>query len=465
MSDTRIETDTMGSIEVPAGALYGAHTARAMENFPISGWRMPGIFLAAMGLIKQAAAKVNQEMGLLPADKAEAILSAAQEVIEGKLDGHFPVDVFQTGSGTSTNMNINEVIANRAAQLLGGQVGDKSLVHPNDHVNMSQSSNDVIPTAMHVATAVAIHHELVPELRKLQDALEEKARQMDGVVKIGRTHLMDAVPVRMGQVFGGYAAEVRQVLGALGHAVGRLCELAIGGTAVGTGLNAPEGFARQVCLRLADGTSLPFQPAENHFEAQAGRGAALAASSALRSTAVALGRIASDIRLMASGPRGGLGELKLPPVQPGSSIMPGKVNPVICESVIQVSCQVVGCDAAIAAGAAGGVGSILELNVATPMIAANLLNATNLLAGAARAFRSKCLEGLEADAEQCAAAIEHSTALVTALAPRIGYDAAAAIAGEAFRTGKTVRELCRAKNVLPAEELAELLDPRKMTGP
>ncbi len=464
MGKTRIETDSMGQMTVPADALYGAGTARAVENFPVSGWRMPRLFLAALGLIKQACARAHKDAGRLDADKADAIIAAAGEVIDGKLDDQFPVDVFQTGSGTSTNMNANEVIANRAIEILGGKAGDKSLVHPNDHVNLGQSSNDVIPAAMHISAAVAIHHELVQVLRKLQRVLEEKAQQFDPVVKIGRTHLMDAVPVRMGQIFGGYAAQVSNVLGTLGHAVGRLCELPLGGTAVGTGLNAPKGFAKEVCRLIAGNTSLPFEEAGNHFEAQGARDAALVASAALRSTAIALGRIASDIRLMGSGPRCGLGELQLPAVQPGSSIMPGKVNPVICESVIQVACQVVGCDAAIAAGCTGGVGSVLELNVAMPMIAANLLNAAHLLTGATQVFMDKCLVGLRANAERCGQLVEQSLAMVTALAPRLGYDRAAEVAKQAQAEGKTIREVCLEKKLLSAKELDELLDARKQTG-
>ena len=460
MSDTRTETDSMGSMQVPAGALYGANTARAVENFPVSGWRMDRRFIAALGRIKRAAAIAHKDAGRLDSGKADAIIAAAQEVIDGKLDEHFPIDVFQTGSGTSTNMNANEVIANRAIQILGGQVGDKSLVHPNDDVNMGQSSNDVIPTAIHVAATVAIHEELVPALRALRDALQTKVQAFGDVVKIGRTHLMDAVPIRVGQEFSGYARQIDATLVALLTAQASLCELAIGGTAVGTGLNAPEGFPAVVCTILAEDCQLPFCEAKNHFEAQATKDTALYTSGVLRMVAVALGKIASDIRLLGSGPRCGLGELLLPAVQPGSSIMPGKVNPVICESVIQVSCQVIGNDAAIAAGATGGVGSILELNLAMPMIVANLLCSIRLLAGAATIFADRCIRGLEVNEERCRQLVEQSLAMVTSLAPRIGYDAAAQIAKEARQTGKTIREVCTEKNVLPEGELDALLDAR-----
>jgi fumarate hydratase class II len=454
----------MGEMTVPADALYGAQTARAVANFPVSGWRMPREFIAALGLIKQAAAAAHKEGRRLEGDKADAIIAAAGEVADGKLDAHFPVDVFQTGSGTSTNMNANEVVANRAAQLLGGQAGDRSLVHPNDDVNMGQSSNDVIPTALHVSAAVAIHERLAPALEKLRDRLAAKAEEFDGVVKVGRTHLMDAVPVRLGQEFSGYAAQLDRALAVLARAADALCELPIGGTAVGTGLNAPAGFAAAVCDLLAERTELPFREAANRFAAQAARDAAVFASGALRGAALAMGKIASDIRLLGSGPRAGLGELLLPAVQPGSSIMPGKVNPVICESVIQVACQVVGCDAAIAAGATGGVGSILELNVAMPMMAWNLLTAIGLLAAAAGVFEQKCVAALAADEKRCRELVERSLGLVTALAPKLGYDRAAEIAKAAHAAGKTIREVCVEREVLPAAELDALLDPRKQTG-
>ena len=464
MSRMRTETDSMGEIEVPADALYGAQTARAAENFRISGRPMPREFIAALGLIKQSAAAAHRTAGRMEPEKADAVIAAAQEVIDGRLHEHFIVDVFQTGSGTSTNMNANEVIANRAVQLLGGKLGDKSLVHPNDDVNRGQSSNDVIPTALHVAAAVAIQSRLVPALQQLRDALALKAEEFDNVVKVGRTHLMDAVPIRLGQEFGGYAAQIDGAMNLLDRAVQELCDLPLGGTAVGTGLNAPEGFAAEVCRLLAEKAGLPFRETANHFAAQGARDAALFASGVLRSAAIAMGKIASDIRLLSSGPKCGFGELILPAVQPGSSILPGKVNPVICESVIQVACQVVGCDAAIAAGAAGGVGGVLELNVAMPMIADNLLASIRLLTNAALTFTEKCIRGLKPDEARCRELIEQSLAMVTALAPRIGYDAAAEIAKAAHAAGKTVRQVCLEKNILPPGELDELLDPRKQTG-
>jgi len=464
MSEMRTESDSMGEVSLRADALYGAQTARAGENFPVSGWRMPREFIAALGLVKQAAAAVHKKAGRLEARRADAIIAAAEEVVSGKLDAHFVVDVFQTGSGTSSNMNANEVIANRACQLLGAVPGDKSVVHPNDHVNLGQSSNDVIPTAMHVAAARTIHSELVPALRALRDRLRDKAKAFDETVKIGRTHLMDAVPIRLGQEFSGYAAQIDNALNMLGRPVGGLCELAMGGTAVGTSLNAPEGFAADVCRILSAKTNLPFREAPNHFEAQAARDAAVLCSGALRTVALAMGKIASDIRLLGSGPRCGLGELILPAVQPGSSIMPGKVNPVICESVVQVACQVVGSDAAIAAGATGGVGGLLELNVAMPMIAWNLLTEIKLLTGAARTFADKCIAGLEVNEDRCRKLVEQSLSMVTALTPKIGYDAAAQIAKEAHRTGKTIRQVCLERQVLRPEELDKLLDARRQTG-
>ena len=450
-----------GELSIPAGALYGPQTAQAIENFPISGWPLPRRFLAALGHVKQAAAAAHKHAGRLDATLADAIIAAAGEVACGKLDAHFPVDAFQTGSGTSTNMNANEVIANRAAQILGRQAG---AVHPNDHVNMGQSSNDVIPTAMQVAAAVALHDELIPSLRKLRDALHAKARQFDGVVKIGRTHLMDAVPIRLGQEFSGYAAQIEMSLATLQVAMSALCELPIGGTAVGTGLNCPAGFAADVCLFLAEELRLPFCETTNHFAASGARDLAVQASGALRQAALAMGKIASDIRLMGSGPRCGLGELHLPALQPGSSIMPGKVNPVLCESVIQVACQVVGCDAAIAAGATGGVGGILELNVAMTMMAWNLLTEIQLLTGVADAFREKCVAGLEANEQRCRELIEHSLAMITALAPKIGYDRAAEIAKRAYASGQTIRDICRREKILPEKELDALLDAKAQTG-
>ena len=465
MSETRVETDSMGRMRVPADALYGAQTARAAENFPISGWPMPREFIAALGLIKQAAAAVHRKAGRLDEKLGAAVIAAAGEVADGKHDEQFVVDVFQTGSGTSTNMNANEVIATRAEQVLIEAGGDVGRIHPNDHVNMSQSSNDVIPSAMNVAGAIAIRQDLVPALRRLAHALTERAKTFDGILKIGRTHLMDAVPVRLGQELAGYAAQLDAVEAPLSLAVDALCELPIGGTAVGTGLNAPADFGKDVCRRLSSTTGMKFTVAANRFAAQGARDAAVTASAALRSVALVMGKIASDVRLLASGPRCGLGELILPALQPGSSIMPGKVNPVICESVIQVACQVVGCDAAIAAAATGGVGSILELNVGTTVIATNLLWSVRLLANAAAVFADKCIEGLQVNQDRCEQLIERSLSMITALSPVIGYDAAAEIATEAYETGKTIREVCLARQVLPASQLDQLLDARRQTEP
>jgi fumarate hydratase class II len=460
----RTVRDSMGEMQVPFDALYGAQTARAVENFPISGWRLSREMIAAMGRIKLAAATCHRLAGRLDDLRAEAICRAAREVADGEHDGHFPVDVFQTGSGTSSHMNVNEVIAERATQLLAAASADARPVHPNDEVNRGQSSNDVFPTALHVAAADAIHHRLVPALRSLRDTLDVKADEFHEVIKIGRTHLMDAVPLRLGQEFRGYAAQVRNGLSMLGNAVGWLCELPIGGTAVGTGLTAPADLAGGICEILEELYNLPFRETDCHFDAQGARDAAVFTSGAIKTCATILGKIASDVRLMASGPHCGLGELKIPAIQPGSSIMPGKVNPVLCESVIQVACQVVGCDAAITAGATGGVGGFLELNTAMPMIASNLLTSVGLLANVTEVFDRRCLAGLEADAKRCNDLLERSSAIVTALAPEIGYDRAAEIAYEAHRSGRTIREICRERQILEPGRLEALLDPRNQCG-
>ena len=460
----RIETDSLGEVSVDTDALYGAQTVRAVENFPISGRGMPETFISVVAAIKHAAADTNRQLGLLPEPLAEWIKQAAEEINAGKWADQFPVDIFQTGSGTSTNMNVNEVIANRAIQLAGGEVGSKDPIHPNDHVNMGQSSNDVIPSAMHVSAAVQIDRWLLPELLRLAEVLEAKADEFDDVVKVGRTHLQDAVPVRLSQELRGYAAGLRNGIGRLEMAMATLEELAIGGTAVGTGLNTHPDFGQGVCTRLAEGFEIDFRPADNHFSAQSNLDAVVGTAGALKATALTLGKIAGDIRLLASGPRCGLGELKLPAIQPGSSIMPGKVNPVICESVIQVACQVVGNEAAITAGATGGVGAILELNMAMPMIAVNLLESIVLLTNVAEVFREKCIEGMSANVGRCDDLVEQSLAMCTPLAKAIGYDAAADIAKESYRTGKTVRQVALESKVLPADLLQELLDPRRQTG-
>ncbi len=459
MSATRKETDSMGSMTVPAEALYGAQTARARDNFPISGIVFPRPFLRALGMVKEHAAKVNRELGLIDERVALAVMDAAEEVVIGDLDDHFPLDVFQTGSGTSTNMNANEVIANRACQLLDEPLGSRT-VHPNDHVNYGQSSNDVIPTVMHLAAAVEIKEQLLPKLDELRKALGAKAREFDDIVTIARTHLQDATPIRLGQVFGGYFRQVALVISELERTMDGLCELPLGGTAVGTGLNTHPEFAQRVIAGLAEVTGLPLREAKDHFASQGGKEQVVAASGALKTTATALFKIANDIRFLASGPRCGLGELQLPAVQPGSSIMPGKVNPVMAESLMQVCAQVVGNDTTITLS---GMSGNFELNVMMPVMAHNLLQSIDLLANATDQFNERCLQGLEADRERCEGLIEESLAMCTALAPVIGYDQAAAIAKQAHETGRTVREVAIAEDVLPEEELKSLLDPRPMT--
>ncbi len=460
MSEKRLEKDSLGDIEVPADAYYGAQTERARRNFPISGLVFPRRFIEALGLIKGEAATVNEEMGHLDATLAGAIRQAAQEVSDGDLDRHFPLDIFQTGSGTSTNMNVNEVISNRAIEILGGEVGSKKPVHPNDHVNRGQSSNDVIPTAIHVSAYAAIAVDLEPALLELAEGLEAKATEFDDVVKIGRTHLQDAVPVRLGQEFSGYAQQIRNGLERLAAAKPRLAELALGGTAVGTGLNAPAGFADGVIAGLAERTGHPFVPAPNRFEALAAKDAAVEASGAVKVVAVSLTKIANDLRWLASGPRCGIGEIRLPSLQPGSSIMPGKVNPVIPESVLMAAAQVVGNDTTITMG---GMSGVFELNVMMPVIAYNLLQSISITANVSSNLARRCVAGIEADRQRARDMVEKSLAMVTALAPKIGYDRAAEIAKEAYKTGRTVRELAIAKAVLPEEELEQVLDARAQT--
>jgi fumarate hydratase class II len=455
MSDTRIEKDSLGEIEVPAGAYYGAQTERARRNFPVSGLTLPKRFIAAVAMIKGEAAMVNEELGTVPGEIARAVRQAAQEVIDGKLDGHFPLDIFQTGSATSTNMNVNEVLANRAIEILGGTIGSKK-VHPNDHVNNGQSSNDVIPTAIHVSAYLAIVEELEPALKTLAGSLDRKASELDRVVKIGRTHLQDAVPVRLGQEFSGYAQQAKNALARLESVKPRLAELPLGGTAVGTGLNAPPELAPKAIARLAERTGCPFVPAPNRFEAMAAKDAAVETSGALKTIAASLTKIANDLRWLASGPRCGIGEISLPSLQPGSSIMPGKVNPVIPEAVLMVAAQVVGNDTTITIC---GMGGNFELNVMMPVIAFNLLQSIEILANVSRLLAETCVDGIVANRERCEELVERSLAMVTSLVPKIGYDAAAEIAKESVKTGKTVRELCIERNVLPPDELAEALDP------
>jgi len=439
----------MGEMRVPARALYGAQTQRAVENFPISGLRFPRSFIRALGLIKSAAARVNGQLGQLPPDLAASIEKAADDVATGKYDDQFVVDIFQTGSGTSTNMNANEVI------------GHLANAHPNDHVNRGQSSNDVIPSAIHIAAALAVTQDLLPALAGLAGSLAKKSEEFRGIVKIGRTHLQDAVPMLLGQEFGGYAAQLEQCEKRLRAALDGIFELALGGTAVGTGLNAIHGFAPAVIREIAERTGLPFRETANHFEAQAARDAVSFLSGALKTLAVALTKIANDIRWLASGPRAGLGELKLPETQPGSSIMPGKVNPVISESLLMACAQVVGYDAAITWCCAAGN---FELNVMMPVMAYDLLDSIELLAAVSRNFDRRVIQGLEADAARASGYVEQSLAMCTVLAPEIGYEKAAEIAKQAYRTGRTVREVAREMSGIAEDRLNQLLDPKSQTG-
>jgi fumarate hydratase class II len=458
----RIEKDSLGEFRVPESVLYGAQTARAVENFPISGQGIGRELVRALGLIKLAAAQVNEDLGLLPARLTRAIRQAAQEVVDGRHDEHFPVDVFQTGSGTSSNMNANEVIANRAIQILGGKVGSRDPVHPNDHVNLGQSSNDVFPAALHVAAVALIEDELLPALERLQRALMRKAGEFDDVVKIGRTHLQDATPIRLGQELSGYASQVDHGARALKATLPHLRELALGGTAVGTGLNTHPEFGKRVADRLGVLAGTAFLEAPNHFEAQGGQDAAVETSGALKTVSVSLMKIANDLRWLASGPQLGLGELDIPALQPGSSIMPGKVNPVMAEALIMVCAQVIGNDAAITLG---GLYGNFELNVMQPMMARNLLEQVRLLANATGLFADRLVNGLSARRADIAARNERSLALATALVPHIGYDAAADLAKDSAKTGRTVRELARERQVLPCDELDRVLDLRRQTEP
>ncbi|GJM23750.1 MAG: class II fumarate hydratase [Phycisphaerae bacterium] len=462
MSDTRIEKDSMGEMTVPNDAYWGAQTQRAVENFPISGYRFGRAFIRAMGLIKRAAAQTNHELGRLDAKRMNLIVQAAEEVIAGKLDRHFVLDVYQTGSGTSTNMNTNEVISNRAIELSGGTIGSRDPVHPNDHVNMGQSSNDVIPTAIHVAAAEAIKNDLIPALQQLAQELGRKATAFDETVKIGRTHLQDATPIRLGQEFSGYAAQLSLSVKRAQKAIKALAELAIGGTAVGTGINTHPAFGSTVSERIAGDTGIAFVEAENHFEAQASKDGVCEASGQLRTIAVSMSKVANDIRMLSSGPRCGIGEIRVPETQPGSSIMPGKVNPVMSEMVVMVAAQVIGNDAAITMGCRDGH---YELNVMMPMMAHNLLESIRLLASAARVFADRCVSGIEADKERCASMVEQSLAMCTSLVPHIGYDKSAMIAKEAFATGRTVREVALEQGVLGEDVLIEALNAMHMTEP
>jgi fumarate hydratase, class II len=455
----RVERDSMGVVEVPRDALFGAQTQRALDNFPISDLRKPRRFVQALGAIKLEAANANHELGLLYESLRDDIVQAAEEVMEGDLDNQFVLDVFQTGSGTSTNMNANEVISNRAIQIRGGELGSREPVHPNDHVNMGQSSNDVIPTAIHLSALISLQQDLLPALKKLQRALEEKAHEFDDVIKTGRTHLQDATPIRLGQEFEGYAGQIERGVGRVHKAMDELAEVALGGTAVGTGVNTHPKFASRVSERLSARFGVEVRETENHFQAQSAMDGTVFASGALKTVAVSLMKVANDIRWLGSGPRAGIGEIALPEVQPGSSIMPGKVNPVIAESAAMVAAQVMGNDATITiAGQSGN----FELNVMLPLIAYNLLQSIELLANAAENLADQCVVGIHAT-ERGPQLVEKGLMLATALAPEIGYDRAAEISKEAYKTGRTIREIAREKTDLSEEELDKLLDARKMT--
>jgi fumarate hydratase, class II len=461
MSAHRIEKDSLGEMKVPADALWGVQTQRAVENFPISDLRFPRRFIAAMGMIKKAAAETNVELGLLDPALADAIIAATDEVIAGEHDRHFVLDIFQTGSGTSTNMNANEVIAHRAEQILGHDVGSKK-VHPNDHVNAAQSSNDVIPTAMQVAARAAIHEDLIPALQALRGTLEAKAAEFDDVLKSGRTHLMDATPVRLGQEFGGYASQIGHCIRRLEEASRDMAELPLGGTAVGTGINTHPDFARKAIARLAEAAGLDYQEAGDHFERQATRDTIVYAHGALNTLAVAMTKIVNDIRWLASGPTSGLAEISLPAIQPGSSIMPGKVNPVIPEAVTMAAAQVMGNHTTITVG---GMGGYFELNVMMPVMTYAFLQSTTIMAACARVLDEKCVRGIQANRDRCRELLERNPSIATALNARIGYDEAAAVAKESARNFESVRDVVKRRGLLSDQELDEVLNVREMTEP
>ena len=472
MPDFRTEHDSMGDVQVPAQAYYGAQTQRAVENFPISGWTLPKSLIHAMGLVKLACATANRDLGKLTKTgenklsdaQVEGLLKAAREVAEGKFDSEFPIDVFQTGSGTSSNMNANEVISNRAIEILGGdRFAQENPVHPNDHVNMGQSTNDIFPTSIHVAVAVEIQKELIPALQKFHDVLTEKAQQWDKIIKIGRTHLADATPLRLGQEIGGFARQLAMSIERAKRGIEAILELPAGGTAVGTGINTHPEFGSRVAAVLAQETGIPFIEAKNHFEGNAQRDGLVECHGQLRTIAVTLFNVANNIRWLGSGPRCGFYELKLPDRQPGSSIMPGKVNPVMCESMMQVAARVIGNDQTIAySGATGGQ---FQLNIMMPVMGQTTLESIHLLSAATRAFVEFCAVEMEANEVACEASVEQSLAMVTSLNPHIGYEMAAKIAKMAFASGKTVREVCREEGILPEATLREALDPWSMTEP
>jgi fumarate hydratase class II len=472
MNEMRIERDSMGDVRVPANAYYGAQTQRAVENFPISGWPLPPSLIHALGLVKYACAVANRDLGKLTGSgknplngqQVEALLAACREVHEGKLDGQFPIDVFQTGSGTSSNMNCNEVIANRAIERLGGdRISADKPIHPNDHVNMGQSTNDIFPTAIHVAVAVETKNQLIPALQRFAEVLSEKSQQWDRVIKIGRTHLADATPLRLGQEIGGFARQLQLSVTRAQAAIDSVLELPAGGTAVGSGLNTHPEFGRRVAEVLASETGIPFVEAANHFEANAQRDGLVACHGQLRTIATTLFNVANNIRWLGSGPRCGFYEVMLPDLQPGSSIMPGKVNPVMCESMMQVAARVFGNDQTVlTSGAAGGQ---FQLNIMMPVMGHATLESIHLMAAATRAFVDFCAAGMEANEEACEASVEQSLSMVTSLNPLIGYEKAAKLAKEAFQSGETIRQLVREQGILPESTLQEALDPWRMTEP
>ncbi len=472
MSEFRTEVDSMGEVQVPANAYYGAQTQRAVENFPVSGWTLPPDLVHAMGRVKHACAVANRDLGKLTGtgknpltdEQVEALLAATQEVAGGQLDGEFPIDVFQTGSGTSSNMNVNEVISNRAIEILGGdRFAAEKPVHPNDHVNMGQSTNDTFPTAIHVAAGVTIQRDLIPALTKLKDALAAKATAWDQVIKIGRTHLADATPLRLGQEFGGFARQLELSIGRAQRALEAVLELPVGGTAVGSGINTHPEFGGRVAAVLVEQTGVPFVEAVNHFEGNAQRDGLVESHGELKAVATTLFNVANNVRWLGSGPRCGFYEVKIPDLQPGSSIMPGKVNPVLCESLMQVCARVIGNDGCITfSGATGGQ---FQLNIMMPVMGQTTLESVKILAGGATAFTDLCVDGMEANEEACEAAVEKSLSMVTSLNPYIGYMKASALAKEAFKTGKTIRELCVEQEILPPDQLAAALDPMSMTEP
>ena len=458
----RKEKDSMGTVSVPDNSYYGAQTQRAIDNFNISGIMLSDAMIKALGMIKKSAAIVNCNLGLLDNDKRDAIIKAADEVIEGKFNDQFLIDIFQTGSGTSSNMNCNEIIANRASEILGGKIGSREPVHPNNHVNLGQSSNDVMPTAIHIATNIKIQNELIPVLLILSEEINNKAEEFNDVIKIGRTHLQDATPITLGQEFSGYAQMINNGIERLKNTKRYLSEIAQGGTAVGTGLNTKKNFGKLMADQISKMSGVKFIEAPNHFEAQASQDAAVETSGTLKTVAVSLSKIANDIRWMGSGPRSGIGELILPAVQPGSSIMPGKVNPVICESMIQICAQVIGNDVTITLGGQGGV---FELNMMLPLIAHNLLESIEILSTGSNMFTNKLIKGLSANKEKCFGYIEGSLAMCTSLAPVIGYDKAAEVAHKAYETGMTIKEVCIKEKLLDKDKLDELLNPKAMIQP